>query len=135
MTGCLAVGVAIAAIGPIASTAAAPAGKKIEPVHLANSCFALRSALTGRFVGPSGDTYRADQPTSASAAAFFWKPATLRTFLPHDQAGRMLTANADGRVGGTETAGPAAEWSVPHLGNQGVAAVAGRAPACRLTVG
>jgi Membrane dipeptidase (Peptidase family M19) len=116
VTGCLAVGAMVAAIGPVASPAAAPLGK-VKAVHLANSCFALRSALTGRFVGISGDTYRADHG-GATAAAFFWKPATLRSYLPQDQEGRLLSVREGGTVGRAATAGPATEWFAPRLGRR-----------------
>ena len=114
VTGCLAVGAAIAALG--SSAAAAPVEKKIGPAQLANSCFALRSDLTGRFVGISGDVYRADQANEATAASFFWKPSTLETYLPQDQMGRLLGVRAGGEVGRAESPGPATEWSVRRLG-------------------
>jgi microsomal dipeptidase-like Zn-dependent dipeptidase len=116
VTGCLALAAVVAALGPAVPAAAAPMGKA-KAAHLANSCFALRSALTGRFVGPSGDSYRADQ-NGGTAAAFFWKPATLRTYLPHDQGGRLLGVRADGQVGRAETPGPATEWFAPRRGRR-----------------
>ncbi len=87
LSGCLALGALIAALGLVASAPAAPGGRGIKPPHLANACFALRSSTTGRFVGVSGDGYRADQRSRSTAAAFFWKPATLGSFLPQDQGG------------------------------------------------
>jgi microsomal dipeptidase-like Zn-dependent dipeptidase len=121
VTGCLALGVAIAALGLTAGAGAAPAVKTIKPVHLANACFALRSSATGRFIGPSGDGYRADQPRKSTAAAFFWKPATLGTYLPQDQGGRLLGLTAAGSVGRAETPGPATQWSVAYLARRKVA--------------
>jgi microsomal dipeptidase-like Zn-dependent dipeptidase len=91
---------------------AAPKAREPKPVHLANACFALRSVATGRFVGVSGDGYRADQSALSSAAAFFWKPATLRTYLPQDPGGRLLGVTAVGAVGRLATPGPATQWAV-----------------------
>jgi microsomal dipeptidase-like Zn-dependent dipeptidase len=117
VTGCLALAAVIAALDPALPATAAPAGKKAKAAHLANSCFALRSTLTGRFVGLIGDTYRADQ-NEGTAATFFWKPATLRTYLPQDQGGRLLGVRADGQVGRAETPGPATEWFAPRRGRR-----------------
>ena len=115
MTGCLVLGVAIAALGTVGSTAAPPGGKGINPPRLANACFALRSASTGRFVGASGDSYRADQPTRATAAAFFWKPVTLGSYVAMDQQGRLLGVTPNGSVGRAEAPGPATQWAVAFL--------------------
>jgi microsomal dipeptidase-like Zn-dependent dipeptidase len=110
LTGGLAVVVAIGALGIAASSPAAPRkpAKKQALPHLANACFALRSVATGRFVGPAGDTYRADQP---AGTPFFWKPATLRTYLPQDPQGHLLALGTGGVVQ-AQTPGPATEWAV-----------------------
>jgi microsomal dipeptidase-like Zn-dependent dipeptidase len=115
LTGCLTVAVAMAALAPMAS--AAPVAQKIKPVHLANACFGLRSGLTGRFVGTSGDTYRADQPAGAGTA-FFWKPASLRSYLPQDRDGQLLAVGAGPGVGRSGTPGPATQWVVEPLGKR-----------------
>jgi microsomal dipeptidase-like Zn-dependent dipeptidase len=113
LTGGLAVVAAIAALGLIAGgVGAAQKGKERKPVHLSNACFALRSVASGRFVGVSGDGYRADQPTGSTATAFFWKPATLRTYLPQDQGGLLLGVDAGGQVRRQATPGPATQWAV-----------------------
>jgi microsomal dipeptidase-like Zn-dependent dipeptidase len=113
LTGGLAVVAALAVLPAGAGTAKT---RKPSPLpRLANACFALRSVETGRFVGPSGDTYRADQPTAATAAAFFWKPATLRSFLPQDQTGDLLAVRADGLIGRTDSPGPQTEWSMKSI--------------------
>jgi microsomal dipeptidase-like Zn-dependent dipeptidase len=114
MTGCLALGALIGALGFVPSTAAAPR-KGINPVHLANACFALRSSATGRFVGVSGDGYRADQPSKSTAAAFFWKPVSLGSFLPQDEGGRLLSVTAGGSVGRADAPGPSTQWAVAFL--------------------
>jgi microsomal dipeptidase-like Zn-dependent dipeptidase len=119
VTGSLAVAAVIAALGPTALSQAS-AGVVTGP-QLANGCFALRSAATGRFVGAAGDGYRADRPSMARAAAFFWKPATLRSYLPQDQSGRLLGARSGGAVGPDETPGPATEWALIRAPGRGVA--------------
>jgi microsomal dipeptidase-like Zn-dependent dipeptidase len=105
----------MAALAPMAS--AAPVAQKIKPVHLANACFGLRSGLTGRLVGISGDTYRADQPAGAGTA-FFWKPASLRSYLPLDSDGQLLAVGAGPGVGRSETPGRATQWVVQPLGKR-----------------
>jgi microsomal dipeptidase-like Zn-dependent dipeptidase len=112
MTGSL----VVAAVGALWLVPSRPAAsqkprKPLAP-RLANACFALRSVATGRFVGPSGDTYRADQPTGTP---FFWKPATLRTSLPRDPGGRFIGVGPGG-VARAEAPGPATEWAaVPRV--------------------
>jgi microsomal dipeptidase-like Zn-dependent dipeptidase len=94
------------------------AAKKPRPpklVHLANACFALQSSATGGFVGISGDGYRADQPSEATAALFFWKPVTISSFLPQDQGGRLLGVNGTGSIVRADTPGPATQWSAAFL--------------------
>jgi microsomal dipeptidase-like Zn-dependent dipeptidase len=110
-------GLAVAAVLAVSPGAAAGAKGKKAPhaPRLANACVALRSAATGRFVGPAGDTYRADQ---SSAAGFFWKPATLQTYLPQDQAGKLLAVRGDGSIGRGETPGPATQWVVKRIGRR-----------------
>ena len=119
LTGGLAVAAAISAMGPAAPSSAAARG--VTGPQLANGCFALQSAATGRFVGAAGDGYRADQPSTAGATAFFWKPATLRSYLPQDQAGRLLGVRPAGAVGPDETPGPETEWTLVRRSRGAVA--------------
>ena len=124
MTGCLAAVTAIVALGAAGSPAAQHRAKAPPIPRLANACFALRSVATGRYVALSGDGYRADQPTEATAAAFFWKPTSVRSFLPQDQGSRLPGAGPGGAVARTDLPGPTTDWSV--------VAVRGRAVALRL---
>jgi microsomal dipeptidase-like Zn-dependent dipeptidase len=117
LTGGLAVAAAISALGPAALSSAASRG--VTGPKLANGCFALRSAATGRFVGAVGDGYRADQ-APAAATAFFWKPATLRSYLPQDQAGRLLGARSAGAVGPEVAPGPATQWALIRASDRAV---------------
>jgi microsomal dipeptidase-like Zn-dependent dipeptidase len=121
LTGGLAVAAAISALGP--ATLSQAAGRGVTGPQLANGCFALRSAATGRFLVVSGDGYRADQPTMAGAAAFFWKPSTLRSFLPQDQTGRLLSAHPGGAVGRDESPSAATEWAVAPASRRKVSLV------------
>jgi microsomal dipeptidase-like Zn-dependent dipeptidase len=119
----MAVVAAITALGLVASgVGAAQKGTERKPVHLANACFALRSVATGRFVGLSGDGYGATQP-SGSAAPFFWKPATLRSYLPQDPGGRLLGVSAGGSVVRADTPGPATQWAVRPVSGREMALV------------
>ena len=120
VTGCLALGVTLAVLLPPTGTAGAARKKQAEPVHLANACFALRSVSTGRFVGPSGDTYRADRPGRGGAAAFFWKPSSLRSYLPMDREGRLLAVGPGGAIGRTQSPGPATDWRVSQSSGRAV---------------
>jgi microsomal dipeptidase-like Zn-dependent dipeptidase len=116
LTGGLAVAAALAVM-----PAAAGAAKERKAPHaprLANACFALRSAETGQFVGPAGEVYRADQPTGA---AFFWKPATLFSYLPMDQDGKFLAVGGDGSIERADAPGPATAWTVRRVGQHSVA--------------
>ena len=120
VTGCLALGVTLAVLLPPTGTAGAARKKQAEPVHLANACFALRSVSTGRYVGPSGDTYRADRPGRGGAAAFFWKPSSLRSYLPMDREGRLLAVGPGGAIGRTQSPGPATDWRVSQSSGRAV---------------
>jgi hypothetical protein len=124
LTGCLTVAVAIAVLGSVPSgSAGAPKAGKTNAVHLANACFALRSVGSGRFVGVSGDGFRVAGASGATAAPFFWKPATLRTYLPQDPGGRLLGVSAAGSVERAETPGPATQWSVKPVSGREVTLV------------
>jgi len=115
LTGGLAVAVALAASLPAAATAK-PKKHPLGPT-LANACVALQSVVTGGFLGPVEETYRADR----GATGFFWKPATLSSFLPQDQGGRLLGVGADGAIRRKETPGPSTEWGVRRVKGNRVA--------------
>jgi microsomal dipeptidase-like Zn-dependent dipeptidase len=115
LTGGLAVAAALAALLPAAS-AAKPQKHPLAP-RLANGCFALQSTVTGGFLGPAADAYRADQ----GATGFFWKPATLSSYLPQDPTGRLLGVRATGAVAPADSPGPATQWTVRRVGAKTVA--------------
>ena len=118
VTGGLAVAALIAGCCLVPGSAAAAPGARGP--HIANACFALRSGATGRYVGVSGQGYQADQRTEGTAAAFFWKPSSLRSYLPMDQSGSLLGLNADGSVGRQATSGPASDWTARLSGRRSV---------------
>jgi microsomal dipeptidase-like Zn-dependent dipeptidase len=116
LTGGLAVVAAVSVLGLVpGAVGAAGKGNAPRTIHLANACFALRSSATGRFVGVSGNGYRADQPSKSTAARFFWKPATLASFLPQDQGGRLMSVDASGSIARAEAPSRATQWSVSFL--------------------
>ena len=118
VTGGLAVAALIAGGCLVPGSAAAAPGARGP--HIANACFALRSAATGRYVGVSGQGYRADQRAEGTAAGFFWKPSSLRSYLPMDQGGPLLGLNANGSVGRQTTPGPASDWTALPSGRRSV---------------
>ena len=121
LTGGLAVAAAIVAVGIVPSGSAAKQEPKIKASDLANACFALSSESTGHFVGPSGGAYRADQ---VHPTPFFWKPATLRTYLPRDPDGRLLGVGTGGAIVRAVTPGPATEWAIDPGAHHAVALTA-----------
>jgi microsomal dipeptidase-like Zn-dependent dipeptidase len=68
----------------------------------------------------SGDGYRADQRSEGTAAAFFWKPSSLRHYLPMDQGGSLLGLNSDGSIGRQATPGAASDWTTVPAGRRSV---------------
>src|SRR3954468_22217393 len=116
VTGCLAVTASIVAAGSPAVAAAAPPPAP-KPPPLANSCFALRSAATGRFVAPADTGYRTD---STAASGFYWKPVTLRGFLPPGQPGTRIAPVAAATATRANTPGPATAWRVVFSGKRTV---------------
>jgi microsomal dipeptidase-like Zn-dependent dipeptidase len=63
---------------------------------LANHCFAMKSAPTGRVV----------------AGPLYFKPTSLGGYLIHDTDGRLLAVGQGDEVTRTPLPGPAAEWAV-----------------------
>jgi hypothetical protein len=114
VTGCLAAAASIIVLGAPPALAATKGSSSAKAPHLANSCFALRSETTGKFVGPSSGGYRADYPV---ATGFFWKPASLRDFLPLDPAGRLLGVGQGGVVRAASP-GPDTAWRAIFVGGR-----------------
>jgi microsomal dipeptidase-like Zn-dependent dipeptidase len=116
VTGGLALTVTMVALAAASSSLAAqrlPRGP-----HLANACFALRSEATGRFVASADHGYRAD---GSAPSGFFWKPASLRDFLPQDQGGALLAVGPDASVARAVSPGPATAWRVIQVTRRTIA--------------
>jgi hypothetical protein len=88
------------------------AGRDIARRDLANRCFALRAAGTGRYVVAAGDGYRVDQRRLRSAAVFFLKPSGLGTYLPFDATGLLISARGSDGIGRDAAPAPATEWRI-----------------------
>jgi hypothetical protein len=118
VTGCLAVTASIGLYASAPSALAVTSGARpFKTPHLANACFALRSEATGRFVGSAGTAYRADV---RAASGFFWKPTTLRDFVPQDQSGALLGLGPDATVVRADSPGPSTAWRVTYVGRRTV---------------
>ena len=78
---------------------------------LANHCWALASASTGRFVATTGDGYRAQPPSKKGSAPLYLKPTRLGAYLVYDRGRRLMTAAGKHAVSrGTRLAKPA-QWA------------------------
>ena len=86
VTGGLAVAALIAGGCLVPGSAAAAPGARGP--HIANACFALRSAATGRYVGVSGQGYRVDQRAEGTAAAFSGSRAACGAICSWTRAAR-----------------------------------------------
>ncbi len=105
-------GLALGVILPALAGLAAAGGATSTPSRfsLANRCFALASASSGRFVEAVADGYRAGPRREGSGAAFYMKPTRLGDYMLYDQ-GRRLLATRSGAVERSTDPGPAAEWA------------------------
>jgi microsomal dipeptidase-like Zn-dependent dipeptidase len=102
---------ALAALG-LAVSATPGAEASQSSFELANRCFALASADTGRFVAVDGpDGYRADTSRKARATAFFLEPTGLGTYLLQDSDGELLSESDPGKVDRSDIPGEHAEWA------------------------
>src|SRR3954469_17409250 len=85
----------IAPAGLLLLAGATPAASRPLTRHdLANRCFVLRSAATGR-----------DVP-----GRFFLKPSGLGTYLPDDQDGKLLAVSGSDGVERVDAPGVRTEW-------------------------
>src|SRR5512133_161988 len=116
VTGGLALTVTLVALAAASSSLAAQ--RLPRRPHLANACFALRSEATGRFVALVDHGYRAD---GSAPSGFFWKPASLRDFLPQDQGGALLAVGPDASVARAVSPGPATAWRVIQVTRRTIA--------------
>ncbi|MCA9771693.1 MAG: hypothetical protein KC466_04745 [Myxococcales bacterium] len=103
---------AILALGAAACTTA----RDGEPAYdLAQGCFAVQADRNGLFLAATGpDGYAFSAKDASEAAAFFFKPTGLGTFLLYDQDGGYLGV-VERDVARRREAGPASEWGVKSL--------------------
>jgi microsomal dipeptidase-like Zn-dependent dipeptidase len=98
--------------------AAGAASAAVESrVRLANGCFTVESLAGPGFLAAAGEGYEAGARRSR-ATSFYLKPTDLRTYLVHDQEGRLL-GEAGGRAQRVTAPGPNAEWAIEPAGPQG----------------
>ena len=84
---------------------------------LANRCWALASASTGKLVATSGDGYRVKARSKAAAADLYLKPTRLGAYLVYDQGARLMAAADRRTVERAEHPGKVAQWApkrAPH---------------------
>jgi microsomal dipeptidase-like Zn-dependent dipeptidase len=85
-------------------------------LQLANGCVVLASALNGGYVAAAGQGYGADQPTRASATAFYMKPTGLGTYLLYDEDGGLLGVDVGtGGIVRAQTPGKRSEWALVRV--------------------
>jgi microsomal dipeptidase-like Zn-dependent dipeptidase len=85
---------------------------------LANDCFALASAASGKFVAIADDlSYEASRPDQSGATPLYLKPTGLGTYMLSDPTGGLMAVGAAGRVTRATTPGPPAEWAISKRGN------------------
>jgi microsomal dipeptidase-like Zn-dependent dipeptidase len=92
----------------------------VEPRRLANSCFALSSAATHRYLHITGSSYRAVSVRPA-ATPFYLKPTGLGTYLVFDREARLLSARGSGSPGRAVVPSPSTEWAIRHVSGPGFA--------------
>ncbi len=101
---------------------------------LANGCFALGSAATGRFVAiREGAGYGADRRTKAGAAAFYLKPTDLATYMLQDLDRKLMAVDSAGAVSRAGSPGEPAEWAIRRV-SEGSFSIASTADGRQLAV-
>jgi microsomal dipeptidase-like Zn-dependent dipeptidase len=105
--------------GQLVSTAVASGGGNGPTRYtLANRCWALRSAGSGKFVAVSGDHYSVTLDPSGPAAALYLKPTRLGAYLLYDQDRELMAVGSHRTVVRSTHPGKRAEW-VPKRGPRG----------------
>lgn len=97
---------------------------------IADGCFALRAAATGRDISAAGDGYVV---TDGPATPFHLKPSGIGTYLPFDADRRLPAAHDGDAVGRDAAAGPASEWRLEEAAG-GTYAIVSTATQRRLAV-
>ncbi len=116
LAGAIAVsGIVIAAVlGAPALGRRSDSAARLSAFALANRCFALRSASTGRYVVARGSSsYAASSSDLRGAMPFYMKPTGLGTYVLYDRGAKLMSVGAGGStVGRAASAGPATEFAL-----------------------
>jgi hypothetical protein len=104
-------GSGFAAGGEGTATAAGRDLRDPSRFELANRCWAVRSARSGRFVAAAGDAYRAGPRDKAAATHFYLKPTRLGAYLLYDDGGRLMAVTDHGGVGRAQRPSKPAQWA------------------------
>jgi microsomal dipeptidase-like Zn-dependent dipeptidase len=106
---------AVAALGilgvALPSIAAAAGGKGPTRYTLANRCWALRSAGSGKFVTVSADRYHLTLDQKGPTAALYLKPTRLGAYLLYDQDRKLMTREGGSAVGRAGHPSKQAVWA------------------------
>ena len=108
--------VAVAALGVLGSSLAAMAvasggGKGPTRYTLANRCWGLRSAGSGKFVDAVDGHYSVTLDPKGRQAALYLKPTRLGAYLLYDQDRKLMAAGGHGTVVRSPHPGKRAEWA------------------------
>jgi microsomal dipeptidase-like Zn-dependent dipeptidase len=108
--------VAVAALGILGTSltgiaAARGGGKGPTRYTLANGCWGLRSAGSGKFVALSDDSYNVTLDPTGPTAAFYLKPTRLGAYLLYDQDKELMAVGDQGTVVRSPHPGKRAEWA------------------------
>ena len=108
--------VAFAALGILGTSltgiaAARGGGKGPTRYTLANGCWGLRSAGSGKFVALSDDSYNVTLDPTGPTAAFYLKPTRLGAYLLYDQDKELMAVGDQGTVVRSPHPGKRAEWA------------------------
>ena len=114
--------VAVAALGILGTSltgiaAARGGGKGPTRYTLANGCWGLRSAGSGKFVALSDDSYGVTLDPTGPTAAFYLKPTRLGAYLLYDQDKELMAIGDQGTVVRSPHPRKRAEWApkrAPH---------------------
>jgi microsomal dipeptidase-like Zn-dependent dipeptidase len=84
---------------------------------LANDCFALASAASGKFGAIADDlSYEASRTDQSGATPLYLKPTGIGTYMLGDPTGGLMAVSAAGQVTRATAPGPPAEWAISKRG-------------------
>jgi microsomal dipeptidase-like Zn-dependent dipeptidase len=108
--------IAVAVLGVLGSSltgvaAAGGGGKGPTRYTLANRCWALRSAGSGKFMTAAANHYWVTLNPKGHPVAFYLKPTRLGAYLLYDQDRELMAAGDHGTVVRSPHPGKRAEWA------------------------